>query len=321
MTILPRARAWVLAFALGVSALAVAPTAHAGTLRVVDEAHQLAPSQLQELSGVVARAPFDGRLVVTTEYADAQDLARYVHTLVSSPSLVVVGLDPQHRHVQVRFGVESGVPRAQWADIERAGNDAFRRGDWAGGASAIFETAARSAAASPLAKQDEPSRQLAPAERPSMFGTTFLVLAVLGVVVAGLYFLSRRRDGRGGYPGAYGPPSGYGPGPTGYGPGGGYAPPAGGMGPLGGGLIGAGLGGLAGYELGKAAGEREERDHEDRDYDRSTERDGGGGGGNGDDYDAGGGGSSWDDGGGSDRGGSDGGGSDGGGSDGGGSDF
>lgn len=269
MTILPRARAWVLAFALGTSALAVAPTAHAGTLRVADETHQLGPSQLQEISGVVARAPFDGRLVVTTEYADAQDLARYVHTLVTSPSLVVVGLDPLHRHVQVRFGVESGVPRAQWADVERAGNDAFHRGDWAGGASAIFETAARSAAASPLANQDEPARQLAPAERPSMFGSTFLVLAVLGVVVAGLYFISRRRDGRGGYPDGYGPPGGYGPGPTGYGPsggyyGGGYAPPAGGMGPLGGGLLGAGLGGLAGYELGKAAGERRARSRRPR---------------------------------------------------------
>jgi len=285
----------------------VAPAASAGTLRVADETHQLAPSQLQAVSSVVAGAPFDGRLVVTTDYADAQDLARYVHTLVTSPSLVVVGLDPVHRHVQVRFGVESGVPRAQWADVERAGNDAFRRGDWAGGASAIFETAARSAAASPLANPDEPSpsRQLAPVEpqRPSMFGSTFLVLAVLGVVVAGLYFVARRRDGRGGY----GPPGGYGPGP-GYGPGGGYygggyGPPAGGMGPVGGGLLGAGLGGLAGYELGKAAGEREERDRDDRD-DLSNS-----GGGN-DDYDAGGGGSGWDDSGGSDGGGSDGGGSD-----------
>lgn len=314
MTNLPRARAWVLAIALGVSALAVAPAAHAGTLRVVDETHQLEPSQLQSVSSAVAKAPFDGRLVVTTDYADAQDLARYVHSLVTSPSLVVVGLDPVHRHVQVRFGVESGVPRAQWADVERAGNDAFRRGDWAGGASAIFETASRSAAASPLANPDDASRsrQLAPVEqeRPSMFGSTFLVLAVLGVVVAGLYLIARRRDGRGGYQDGYGPPGGYGPGPSGYGPGGGYygggyAPPAGGMGPVGGGILGAGLGGLAGYELGKAAGEREERDREDRGNDwNRDDRDGG----SNDDYDAGGGGSDWD-GGGSD-GGSDGGGSD-----------
>ncbi|MGH7439541.1 MAG: hypothetical protein ACRENE_27955 [Polyangiaceae bacterium] len=292
--------------------LASAPAAHAGTLRVVDETHQLGPSQVQSVSDVLARAPFDGRLVVTSDYADAQDLARYLHTLLTSPSLVVVGLDPVHRHVQVRFGEESGVPRAQWADVERSGNDAFRHGDWAGGASAIFQTAARSAAASPLANPDErarPSRQVAPAERPSMFGSTFLVLGVLGVIVAGLYFISRRRDGGGGYSGGYGP----GPGP-GYGPGGGYGggygPPVGGMGPVGGGLIGAGLGGLAGYELGKAAGEREERDRDDR----GSYGDGGGGGAgsNDDDYDAGGGGSSWDDGGG---------GSDGGGSDGGGSDF
>ena len=215
--------------------------------------------------------------------------------------------------MQVRFGDESGVPRAQWADIERAGNDAFRRGDWAGGASAIFQTAARSAAASPLANPDEGarSRQVAPVaaeERPSMFGSTFLVLGILGVVVVGLYFISRRRDGRGGYPSGYGPGPGYGPGGGYYG--GGYGPPAGGMGPMGGGLIGAGLGGLAGYELGKASGEREERDRDDRGSYGDDDR--GGGGSNDDDFDAGGGGSSWDDGGG---------GSDGGGSDGGGSDF
>jgi hypothetical protein len=72
-------------------------------------------------------------------------------------------------------------------------------------------------------------------------------------------------------------------------------------------MIGAGLGGLAGYELGKLEGERRERDYEGgprEDQGRGTDTDTG--------FDDGGGGSSWDDGGG------DGGGFDGGG---GGSDF
>jgi hypothetical protein len=306
---------WVRAAALAViSAISVilfAPAASAGSLGVRDDTHELGPAQLQRVRDVLAQAPFDGRLVVTTAYPDAQELSKYVGSLVTAPNLVVVGLDPEHRHVQVHFGTGSGVPRSDWPGIERAGNDAFRRADWAGGVGAIFEAAAQSASGS--AGLQAPRAQPGPvvAERPSVFGPGVVVLLVAAVVIGGLYLASRRRSAYGGYgEPPYGPGAGYGPGP-GYGPG---YPPPGGMGPLGGGLIGAGLGGLAGYELGKAEGEREERvrEREDAGWDRGNDW-GGGGSASGDDYDAGGGGSSWDDGGG--------GGDGGGGDSGGGSDF
>jgi hypothetical protein len=299
----------LLAALLLLGAALLAGDARAGSLQIRDEPHVLAGDDAARLRSTMADAPFDGRLVFTSSYPDSQDLSRYVASLVSEPDMVVVGVDPQHHHVQVHFGTSSRIPSSAWPGIERAGNEAFRRGDWEGGAAAIFREAERSVSGTGIAT---PDGRAAPA--PS--GPGFILVVVAGIVGVGLIaaFLLRRR-GAPGYPGAapgYGQPP-YGGGPA-YGSGYGYggAPPHGGMGPLGGGLIGAGLGGLAGYELGKMEGEREERDREGRwggGDDRGDDR----GGGN---FDAGGGGSDWDDGGGG--GGFDGGGGDGGG---GGSDF
>jgi hypothetical protein len=265
---------------------------------VRDQAHVLSADDVAKLRSDVASAPFDARLVVTTDYADPQDLARNVEPLVSEPNMVLVGLDPQHHHVQVRFGTGSRVPEASWSAIEKSGNEAFRRGDWESGASAIFRAASNAVSMAP-------SGTLGPTERvvPSPAGPGMLFRVIGGFVVIALlasFFFRRRNVGPyGGYGPGYGPPYGGG---GGYG----YGPPGGGMGPVGGGLIGAGLGGLAGYELGKLEGEREERDRDPGSAGQSSE-----GGGN---YDGGGGGSDWDAGGG-------GGGSDGGDGGGGGSDF
>jgi hypothetical protein len=297
-------RSWIRALfftlAAALSTVGFAQPARAGSLGVRDETHALSAGDRQRLSDVLTAAPFDGRVVVTTQYADARDLSRYVASLVVEPNLVVVGLDPEHHHVQVHFGTAAGIPRADWPDIERAGNDAFRRADWAGGVGAIFARAASDVTGSSSPVQP----QLAPSTRPSMFGPVVLLLVLAGAVVVVGLVLSRRRAAMGGYDG-YGPPASYGPGPGYYG-GPGYGPTGGGIGPVGGGLIGAGLGGLAGYELGKVEGEREERDREGPN--QGDEWGGSGGGSSDGNFDDGGGGSSWDDGSGDD--GSGGGGSD-----------
>ncbi len=284
---------------LAVATVAFALPARAGVLQIRDTEHVLSADDSARLRLTLTSAPFDGRFVVTSEYPDTQDLSRYVGSLVTEPNLVVVGLDPQHRHVQVHFGNGDRVPRSEWPDIERAGNDAFHRSDWAGGASAIFQAASR-AAMSPAAHAAAPDVQAS----PSLFGPGLLLLLLVGGLGIALY-LARRRSSYGsvGGPG-YGVSSPYG---QGY-----PMPPQSGVGPLGGGIIGAGLGGLAGYELGKYEGERERgREPDDR---AGLGNDGGG------NFDAGGGGSSWDDGGGGSGGG---GGFDGGGGDsgGGGLDF
>ncbi|HXN30903.1 MAG TPA: hypothetical protein VN894_03535 [Polyangiaceae bacterium] len=284
------------------ASVALVRQAHAGTLHVRDEAHVLSADDVSRLRSVVAAAPFDARVAFTSEYPDAKELGRYVSSITEA-GMVAVAVDPQHHQVQVHFGTGSRVARSEWPAIEHAGNDAFRRGDWEGGAAAIFRAAAGSAGA---ATTDAPAPGVA---KPSLFGPGLLLLVVGGAIGLAIYFARRRS--------AYGPAGPYGTmgGTPGYGAGPfpGYPGPAqGGLGPMGGGLIGAGLGGIAGYELGKIAGEREERDR-DR---------GGDIGGSGDDRggsaDEGGGGSSWDDGS-SDGGGFDGGG--GGDDGGGGSDF
>jgi hypothetical protein len=291
----------VLALALLFASLTVVRAAYAGSLAIRDEAHVLSPDDSARLRSVVVAAPFDARLVITSEYSDPQDLSRYVGSLVKEPNMVVVGVDPQHHHVQVHFGSGSHVRRSEWPAIERAGNDAFRRGDWEGGAAAIF------VAGSHAVEGATGDATPAVGARPSLFGPGLLLLIVAGAIGLGVYFARRRS--------AYatmGGPGGYGPGPM-QGPGYPMAPTQGGLGPLGGGLIGAGLGGLAGYELGKLEGEREDRlrEHAPAAGSAGADRE--------ESFDAGGGGSGWDnEGGDSGGGGFDSGGGDGGG---GGSDF
>jgi hypothetical protein len=291
----PAVRALLFAIVAALLALAFPHRAFAGTLQIRDDAHVLATADADRLRSDLASAPFDGRLVVTNDYAEAVDLSRYVGSLVDEPNMVVVGVDPRHRHVQVHFGRGSGIARTEWASIETAGNDDFRQGNWASGAGAIFRAASHAVSDAPASPREQPAAQPAAGSR---VGSILFWTLIIGGGIAAFALFARRRSGYGlGGPGYGGGP--YGGGPYGGGPYGG--PPPGGMGPVGGGIVGAGLGGLAGYELGKLEGEREQRVERERDYDDDR------GGRQDDNYDAGGGGSSWDDGGGGGGGGFDGG--------------
>jgi hypothetical protein len=279
--------------------------ASAGQLELRDEAHLFGAGDSAQLKAAVAQSPFDARIVTTTNYVDQAAFSRYVGTLVSEPDMVVVGIDPDHHHVQVHFGTGSRIPHAAWASIERAGNDAFHQGQWEQGSEAIMRAAASSATGGGVTA---PIAGAPAGQGASFMGPLVLLLIIAGVIGAVVWF-ARRRSVNPGSPygaGPYGGGAPYGgpPGPY-YGPG----APQGGVGPLGGGLIGAGLGGLAGYELGKMEGEREE--HRRDDAFGGGRQDLGDDGGS---FDAGGGGSDFGDGGG-------GGGFDGGDGGGGGSDF
>jgi hypothetical protein len=313
-----------LAPVLAVGLLAVAADANAGSLVLRDEAQIFTPADTEQLRAIVAKAPFDARLVTTSNYADQPGFSRFVGQLVSGPNMVVVGIDPQHHHVQVHFGTGSHIPQADWPAIERSGNDAFKRGAWEEGGADIFR-AASTAVTSSGGITTPVTTSPGGSSTPSFFGLGLglvIMLAVGAILAVVLFAVFRRRSpgyGSVGYGGGVGPYAGGGGGGGGpyYGPGG----TRGAMGPLGGGLIGAGLGGVAGYELGKMEGEREQRGYDQGGF-------GGGGGGsstpdNNGSFDAGGGGSSWDDSGSSGGGGGGdfGGGGGGGDSGGGGSDF
>jgi hypothetical protein len=236
--------------------------ASAGQLQLRDEAHLFAAADTAQLKAAVAQAPFDARVVTTSTYVDQAAFSRYVGTLVSEPDMVVVGIDPEHHHVQVHFGTGSRIPHSAWSSIERAGNDAFHQGAWEQGSEAILRAAASNATSSGAASSPVATEPVG--QRTSFMGPLVLLLIIAGVIGAVVWFARRRSMGPsapyGGGPYAGGgSPYGGAPGPY-YGP---CAPQQGGMGPLGGGLIGAGLGGLAGYELGKMEGEREEHRRDD----------------------------------------------------------
>jgi hypothetical protein len=270
--------------ALFLAAATIVRPAIAGTLHVRDAAHVLSPDAVAQLRSVVASAPFDGRLVFTSEFSGAEELDRYTSS-ITEPAMVVVAVDPLHHQVRVHFGTRSRIAQSSYGAIERAGNDAFRHADWEGGAAAIFRAAAKSVGV----EEGAPVGGTPPvASGSSFFSPGLFLVLVVGAVAVAIYFARRRAA----YDAPYGPiaPSpGYGPGPF-TGPGYTAGPTQGGLGPVGGGLIGAGLGGLAGYELGKLEGEREERGR-DRAADVMDTGDDRGGG----NADAGGGGSSWDD--------------------------
>jgi uncharacterized membrane protein YgcG len=290
-------RGLLVAVITAVSCLAFSAPAFAGTLQLRDDGHVLGAADAAKLRSVAADVPFDSRLVFTSDYADSQDLGRFVGSLVDESNMIVVGIDTQHRHVQVHFGRGAGIARSEWSAVETAGNAEFHSGQWADGVAAILRTAARHATATP-------SGSASPGGLPSP-GSLLMILLLVGGGIAVIALVVRRFTSRpGGVVYGYGGPDYRGPGyPGAYGPGA-YGP-SGGIGPLGAGAIGAGLGGLAGYELGKLEGEREQRGGlDDRAAPEPADEN----------FDAGGGGSSWDDGGG-------GGGDSGGGNDGGGSDF
>ncbi|MBV9945411.1 MAG: hypothetical protein JOZ69_01015 [Myxococcales bacterium] len=325
MTHLHRLRGLLLALVVAVLASVWAGgTAQAGTLHIRDDAGVLSSADAGRLRAVVDAAPFDARLVFTAAYGDTESFSRYVGSLANQRNLIAVGVDPEHRRVQVHFGPGTGVARSAWPDIERAGNAYFARRDWEGGAAAIFEAATRAVGAS----QGDDGQAVPVSARPrSKVAPLLLVLLIAGAVGA-VVFLARRRNGFGGgapYGSGYGPgygPGGQGPGygagpygSPGYPPG--YPPGGGGVGPFGAGAIGAGLGGLAGYELGRLEGEREQRalEREDRwgggapEPSEPVHEEGGGGsswgddGGSGGGFDDSGGGGGFDGGGGGDGGG------------------
>lgn len=114
-----------------------------GVLDVSDPGHVLTAGGVTHLRHVVGRVPFKVRLALIDDYPSIEGLERYARSLVNGPNLIVIGVDPTHHHVEVRFGIESHVPREAWKLIERSGNPAFRRGDFEGGVTEIILAAVR----------------------------------------------------------------------------------------------------------------------------------------------------------------------------------
>ena len=271
-------RRLVALIALAIAVVFALP-ASAGTLHLSDDAGTFSASQLATLRQKVDRYDFDVRLVATSSYASKSDLGGYVHHFVTEPNLVVIGLDPVHRHVSVHFGTGTGIPDSAFKAIESAGLPQFKDADWTGGVTAILDRAEtfveHHGAVRTTPAHGAPSRSAS-----SGAGGLFWILGIVGVVGFLIWLVARRRASGPPAGGGYGPPAGgYGPPVGGGGPPmggfGGYGPPAGGYGPsgstgsrIGAGLVGAGIGGLVGYEIGKEVAEHHHRD----DYETAAAR-------------------------------------------------
>jgi len=277
--------------------LLIPTTALAGTLQIRDPGDVLPAMEEANLREAARAWPFDARVVVTTEMSSRADFDRYVGNQVASANMVVVGVDPMHRMTSVHFGTGTRIARSRFSAIENAGDGWFRQGQWRGGIEAILSSASSavgSGSPGSVASAPADSRDEAPS-----FPWGLMLLGLGGVAIAVMVFRAARNraqmQGMGPgadpyraqqYPPGYNPngPGAYGPG---YGPG--YGPQPG-MGGLGAGILGAGVGGLAGYAIGSAMANRDESHGGDH-Y-------AGSGGGDSSSFDAGGSSSGWDDGGG-----------------------
>ncbi|HRI70819.1 MAG TPA: hypothetical protein PK156_41585 [Polyangium sp.] len=150
-------------FAL-LSVLLFAPSLLAGTVRVEDASDKLAQPAETSLVSKGSSLPFDALVIVTSDYANAADLDRYVGRRVDSPNKIVVAVDPVHRRTSVHFGTGAGVPSSQFKNVEQAGVRFFKSGDYGAGVEAILDRAreVNTSNASPVSPAPLPAQLPAP---------------------------------------------------------------------------------------------------------------------------------------------------------------
>lgn len=111
-------------------------------IKIHDNEHLLSPADVALLES--EGWPFEAHVLIQTlPTTDALDDA--AHQAVTGPHVVVIAVDPVHRHTAVRFGTESAVKAADYDSIAKAGNAHFRAKEWAAGIQAIGVRAQASA--------------------------------------------------------------------------------------------------------------------------------------------------------------------------------
>ncbi len=189
--------------ALAIAVLFALP-ASAGTLHTSDDAGVLTPSQLATVGSRTQGYDFDVRLVTSSSYASKSDLGAYVHRFVTAPNLVVIGLDPVHRHVSVHFGTGTRIADSEFKTIESAGVDSFKGSDWAGGVVAILDRAEK-AVGTGGGQRVAPVGTAGTAPASGGGFSFFWIIAIVGVIGLLFWIVSRRR-GAGSPVGGYGGP-------------------------------------------------------------------------------------------------------------------
>ena len=104
---------------------------------------------VHDLSGVLPAgsdlAMYPTKYDVTVEFngqwPTLDGLTRAAHECMTNPNKVCIFVDPQHKHVAVRFGTDTGITPANFDMVSKAGNAQFHDGDWVNGVKAILSRA------------------------------------------------------------------------------------------------------------------------------------------------------------------------------------
>ena len=264
--------------------LLAAGPAEAAAVSIHDDSHVLDVTQVQNQA---ATLPDPVAVYTTTKFADDKAaFDREAQAKVTAPTVVVIAVNTQSRHLAIRTGPRSRVTQQAAAAATQAFIDSYRgRSDYTAATVAALGSIRTAIQAGAPRHNGPVRRRTAYSSSGVSIGGLFCLAVVVAAVIA---ILARRRrrprqafgpvadydaTGRYGQPG-YRPAAGYGPG---YAPG--YGPPGrSGVNPWVAGGVGAAAGGLLGYELGRNEGREEEREHEER-SDQGYDDSGYGGGG------------------------------------------
>jgi hypothetical protein len=273
-------------FLAGLTAvLVMAAPAAAAPVNIVDDSHILDVTRVQNEA---ATLPDPVAVYTTTKLADDKAaFDRETQSKVSGPTVIVIAINTQSRHLAIRSGPKSRVTQTDARTATDAFTTSFRaNSDYTAATIASLDSMRAAIARSGGRTTGSGSTRTSHRTSPVTYLSGCFCLLLVVAVIAGVVLLVRR-SGRGRPPGRPGGPAGYGPG--GYGPAGydapgygqpGYGSP--GVNPWVAGGAGAVAGGVLGYELGRMEGEHEQRQRDD--YDNRGGDGGGGdsGGGSGD---------------------------------------
>jgi hypothetical protein len=282
------------ALASGFTVLAVllvaAGPAQAAAVSIHDDSHVLNVTQVQNAA---ATLPDPVEIYTTTKYADDKAaFDREAQAKVTAPTIVVIAVNTQSRHLAIRSGATSRVTQQAAGTATQAFIDSYHSSpDYTTAIVAALGSIRGAIQAGAPATKEAVRRTATHSSSGVSIGGLLCLLVVVAAVIA--FLVRRRRRPRGpsgpiaGAMGGYGQP-GYGPAPgygqgyePGYGPG--YGQPGrSGINPWVAGGVGAAAGGLLGYELGRDEGREEERERDERSDQNFDDGGYGGGGADGD---------------------------------------
>ncbi|MBI5536369.1 MAG: TPM domain-containing protein [Deltaproteobacteria bacterium] len=251
------------AFLVALAVMLVSSRAHAGATQFRDTAELFGPMDRQVVANRAAAYPFDVRVLTTSAYDATDQFHSYVRSQLSGPNAVIVGIDPTHRRTAVFCGASTRVEASRCKIAAEAAHPYFREARWAPGIDAVLGAVNAAVGTATGATLPSTSPTSAASRRMSggwVFGFVLLGAIGLMVIVAVLASVFRRKNPTFDDPRA---PYGSGGSDAGQPYVGQPYPYQGGPGMGGGGvgshLAAAGLGGLAGYALGRAL---DRRDHD-----------------------------------------------------------